>query len=85
MDGQWIAECVDKWVGKDKGKGKGKGKGKSKGKGKGIPVTGREGPKGCEKSRLPHYLNNRLADGGVVNLKRRPLFTPRKIPGTHFC
>jgi hypothetical protein len=23
---------------------------------KGIPVTGREGPKGCETSRLPHFL-----------------------------
>jgi hypothetical protein len=28
----------------------------------------------------------RLTDGGkVVSPTRRPLFTPRKIPGTHFC
>jgi hypothetical protein len=33
--------------------------------------------------RLPHFLDNRLTDGGeVVNLKCRPPFTPRKIPGT---
>jgi hypothetical protein len=25
-------------------------------KGKAIPVTGREGPYGCETSRLPHFL-----------------------------
>jgi hypothetical protein len=25
-------------------------------KGKAIPVTGREGPQGCEMSRLPHFL-----------------------------
>jgi hypothetical protein len=55
-------------------------------KGKAIPVTGREGPSGCEKSRLPHFLDNRLTDGGeVVSLTRRPPFTPRKIPGTHCC
>jgi hypothetical protein len=47
---------------------------------------GRGGPYGCETSRLPHFLNNRLNDGGeVVSLKRRPPFTPRKIPSTHFC
>jgi hypothetical protein len=34
------------------------------GKGKAIPVTGREGPYGCETSRLPHYLDNRLTDCG---------------------
>jgi hypothetical protein len=39
--------------------------------GKAIPVTG------CETSRLPHFLDNRLIDGGkVVSLTRRPLFTP---------
>jgi hypothetical protein len=38
-------------------------------------VTGRGGPQGCEKSRLPHYLYNRLTDGGeVVSLTRRPPF-----------
>jgi hypothetical protein len=42
-----------------------------KGKGKATLVTGREGPYGCETSRLPHFLNNRLTDGGeVVSLTR---------------
>jgi hypothetical protein len=54
--------------------------------GKAIFVTGRGGPYGCETSSLPHFLDNRLADGDeVVSLTRRPPFTPRKIPGTHFC
>jgi hypothetical protein len=36
-------------------------------------------------SRLPYFLDSRLTDGGeVVSLTRRPPFTPRKIPGTHF-
>jgi hypothetical protein len=31
-------------------------------------------------------LDNRLTDGSqIIRLMRRPLFTPRKIPGTHFC
>jgi hypothetical protein len=50
-----------------------------KGKGKAVPVTGREGPWGCVKSRLPYFLDNRLADGGeVVSLTRRPPFTPQE-------
>jgi hypothetical protein len=33
-----------------------------------------------EMSRLPHFLDNRLTDGGeVVSLTRRPPFTLRKI------
>jgi hypothetical protein len=53
---------------------------------KAIPVTGRDGPYGYETSRLPHFLDSRLTDGGeVVSLTRRPPFTRRKIPGTHFC
>jgi hypothetical protein len=53
---------------------------------KAIPVTGPEGPQGCETSRLPHIQDNPLTDGGeVVSPTRRPPFTPRKIPGTHFC
>jgi hypothetical protein len=49
-------------------------------------VTGHEGPQGCEASRLPRFLDNRLTDGGeVVSLTRREPFTTRKIPGTHFC
>jgi hypothetical protein len=54
-------------------------------KGEAIPVTDRGGPQGCETSRLPHFLDNRLTDDGEVSLTRRPHFTPRKIPGTHFC
>jgi hypothetical protein len=55
-------------------------------KGKAIPVTGRGGPRVCETSRLPHFLGNRLKDvGKVVSHTLRPPFTPRKIPGTHFC
>jgi hypothetical protein len=53
---------------------------------KAIPKAGRGGPYVCETSRFRHFLYNRLTDGGeVVNLKPRPPFTPRKIPGTHFC
>jgi hypothetical protein len=48
-------------------------------KSKAIPVTGSEGPWGCERSRLPHLLDNRLIDGGkVVSLTRRPRFTPQE-------
>jgi hypothetical protein len=36
-----------------------------------MPVRGREGPKGCETSRLPHCLDNRLIDGSMdVSLTR---------------
>jgi hypothetical protein len=53
-------------------------------KGKAIPVTGCGGPKGCETSRLPHFLDSRLTDDGeVVSLARRSPLTPRKIHGTH--
>jgi hypothetical protein len=44
-----------------------------------MPVTGRGGAQGCETSRLPHFLDSRLTDGGeVVSLTRRPPFTPKK-------
>jgi hypothetical protein len=39
------------------------GKGK---KGKALPVTGRGGPYGCERLRLPHFLDIWLTDGGKV-------------------
>jgi hypothetical protein len=53
---------------------------------KALPVTGREGSYGCETSRLPHFLDNRLTDGGeVVSPTRQLPFTPRKIPGSRFC
>jgi hypothetical protein len=34
--------------------------------GKAIPVTGREGPEGCETSRLSHFLHYWTTDGGEV-------------------
>jgi hypothetical protein len=52
----------------------------NKGKVKAIPVTGRDGPYGCETSRLPYFLENRLTDGGeVVSLTHRPPFTPTRF------
>jgi hypothetical protein len=51
-----------------------------------ISVTGHGSPYGYETSRVPHFLDNRLTDGGEFDsLTRRPPFIPRKIPGTHFC
>jgi hypothetical protein len=53
---------------------------------KAIPVTGCGDPFCCVALWLPHFLDNRLTDGGeVVSLTRRPPFTRRKIPGTLFC
>jgi hypothetical protein len=49
-----------------------------KSKSKDISVPGRGGPEGCERLRLPHYLDKRLIYGGkVVSPTRRPHFTPR--------
>jgi hypothetical protein len=49
-------------------------------RGKVVHVTGREGPWGCERSRLPHLLDNRPTDDGmVVSLTRRPPFTPQEF------
>jgi hypothetical protein len=43
-------------------------------KGKVIPITGRGGPYGCETSRLPHFLDNRLTDGGkFIGLTRQEI------------
>jgi hypothetical protein len=37
-------------------------------------------------SGIPYFLDTRLTDGDeIVGLTRRPRFTSRKIPGTHFC
>jgi hypothetical protein len=47
---------------------------KSKKKSKDITVTGHGGPSGCERLRLPHYLDKWLIDGGkVVSPTCRPL------------
>jgi hypothetical protein len=53
-----------------------------------APICGpcRYGSSAHNRCRLPHFLDNWLTDGGeVVSLMRRPHFTSRKIPGTHFC
>jgi hypothetical protein len=45
-----------------------------------IPVTGHGGPYGCEKSRLPYFLDNQLTGGGeVVSLKRRSPLLPGRV------
>jgi hypothetical protein len=37
-------------------------------------------------SRFPHFVHNRLTDGGeVVSLRAGSALPHRKIPGTHFC
>jgi hypothetical protein len=54
-------------------------------KSKGIPVTGRGGPKGCEMSRLLHFLDNQLTNGGEVISGVGRYLPPRQISGTHFC
>jgi hypothetical protein len=47
-----------------------------------IPVLGRRGPWGCKTSRLSHFLNIQLKDGGkIVSLMLWPPYTPRKISG----
>jgi hypothetical protein len=48
-------------------------------KGKALFVVIRGGPEGYETSRLSHFLDNRLTDGGeVVSLMRQPPFTPQE-------
>jgi hypothetical protein len=43
-----------------------------------IPVTGRRGTQGCETSKFPHFLENRLTDGGeVVSTTHRASFIPQ--------
>jgi hypothetical protein len=44
--------------------------------GKAVPVTGRGGPYGCETSRLPYFLDNRLTDGGEVVSTPAALYPP---------
>jgi hypothetical protein len=58
---------------------------------KAIHVTGLEGLYGCEMLRIPHCLDNRLTDGGmVVSPTNQPHFTPQKydyfyVSGTYLC
>jgi hypothetical protein len=43
-------------------------------------------PLGLREVEAPTFSDIRLTDGSkVVSPTRRPLFTPRKIPGTHLC
>jgi hypothetical protein len=50
-------------------------------KGKAISVTGRGDAEVCETSRLPHFLDDRLTNGGeVVSLMSRLPFTPQEDP-----
>jgi hypothetical protein len=50
-----------------------------------IYITGREGPYGCERLKLPYLIDNRLTDGGKVgSLTRRPRFTPQEDPWYSF-
>jgi hypothetical protein len=45
-------------------------------KGKASPVTGRVGPWWCERSWVPHFLDNRFKYGGeAVSPALRPPFT----------
>jgi hypothetical protein len=49
---------------------------------KAILATRRGCQWGCQTSRLPHCLDNRLREGAEVSLSR--LSSPRKIPYRHF-
>jgi hypothetical protein len=43
-------------------------------------------PLELQKFEAPTFSDIQLIDGGkVVSPTHRPLFNPRKIPGTHFC
>jgi hypothetical protein len=49
-------------------------------------ITAHRGSEGCETLRLPHFLNNRLSDGGKVSSHMCwPPFTPSMIPSARFC
>jgi hypothetical protein len=45
-----------------------------------IPVTGREGPYGCETFGLTYFLENQLIDGDeALSLTRRPPSVPQEV------
>jgi hypothetical protein len=53
-------------------------------KGKAILQQAVETHRVGESLRLPHFLDNWFTNGGeVVSPTHWPMFTPRKIPGTH--
>jgi hypothetical protein len=46
---------------------------------KALALTDHGDPLGCETSKIPHFLDNWLTDGGeVINLKRPPPFNPQE-------
>jgi hypothetical protein len=47
-------------------------------KSKATPVRGRGGLQSCETSRPPHFLDNKITDGGEVGLTRQQRFTPHE-------
>jgi hypothetical protein len=51
-----------------------------------VPLYRPWRPLGLREVEAPTFSDIRLTDGGkVVSPTRGPLFTPRMIPGTHFC
>jgi hypothetical protein len=52
---------------------------------KAIPVTGRGGSYGCEKSRLPRFLGNRLSDSGEVDSLKRQAVPVTDRGGSYGC
>jgi hypothetical protein len=53
---------------------------KDNGSEEGIPVTGREGPQGCEMFRMPYCIDNQLTDGSkAVSLTSRQRFTQNDL------
>jgi hypothetical protein len=61
-------------------------KGKVNVRRKALPVTGREGPEGCEtsSSQIFQTIGSQMAVRLSALRAGRPL-TPRNIPGTHVC
>jgi hypothetical protein len=53
-------------------------------KGKAIPATGHGGPQGSETSRLPHFVDNQLTDGGEIVKPYTPAEQPPFPPPGRF-